>query len=73
LRLLERYFASGEHFDMAQAHVDRATAYLSLGQVDSAVLAYEAALAREATHPNVQTQAYLELPFLIATRRLSQH
>ena len=73
LLLLERYFALGEHFDMAQAHVDRATAYLSLGQVDSAILAYEAALAREATYPNLLTQAYLELPFLIATRRLSQH
>jgi tetratricopeptide (TPR) repeat protein len=73
LRLLDQYFASGEHFDMAQAHVDRAAAYLCLGQVGSAILAYEAALTREASHPNLQTQAYLELPFLIATQRLSQH
>lgn len=58
---------------MAQAQVDRATADLSLCHVDSAILAYEAALAREATYPNSLTQAYLELPFLIATRRLSQH
>ena len=73
LRLLDQYFASGEHFDVAQAHVDRATAYLCLGQTASAVLAYEAALAREASHPHSQTQACLELPFLIATERLSQH
>jgi hypothetical protein len=73
LRLLDQYFASGEHFDMAQAHVDRATAYFCLGQTTSAVLAYEAALAREASHPHSQTQACLELPFLIATERLSQH
>jgi tetratricopeptide (TPR) repeat protein len=73
LRLLEEYFALGEHFDIAQAHVDRATAFLCLGQLDAAVLAYEAALAREASHPNLQTQAYLELPFLIAKERLSQH
>jgi hypothetical protein len=73
LRLLDQYFASGEHFDMAQAHVDRATAYLCLGQWASAVLAYEAALAREASHPHSQTQACLELPFLIAKERLSQH
>ena len=73
LRLLDQYFASGEHFDMAQAHVDRATAYLYLGQLASAVLAYEAALAREARHPNSQTQACLELPLLIAKERLSQH
>jgi tetratricopeptide (TPR) repeat protein len=73
LRLLDQYFTLGEHFDVAQAHVDRASAYLRLGQVDSAILAYEAALAREASHPHLQTQAYLELPFLVATQRLSQH
>jgi tetratricopeptide (TPR) repeat protein len=73
LRLLDQYFALGEHFDIAQAHVDRATAYLRLNQPDSAILAYEAALAREASHPNLQTQAYLELPFLVAKERLSQH
>ncbi len=47
LRLLDKYFALGEHFDIAQAHVDRATAFLHLNQLDSAILAYEAALARE--------------------------
>jgi hypothetical protein len=35
LRLLDQYFASGEHLDMAVAHVDRATAYLCLGKLDS--------------------------------------
>src|SRR5262249_30742082 len=73
LRLLDRYFALGEHFDMAQAHADRATAHLCLNQIDSAILAYEAALAREARHPNLRTRAYLELPILIAKRRLAQH
>jgi tetratricopeptide (TPR) repeat protein len=73
LCLLDQYFELGEHLDMAQAYVDRATAYLSLDQVDSAIFAYEAALAREASHPNLQTQAYLDLPFLIATKHLSQH
>jgi len=73
LRLLDQYLALGEHFDMAQAHVDRATAYLCLGQVASAILAYETALAREESYPQLKTQARLELPFLIAERRLSQH
>jgi len=73
LRLLDQYFASGEHFEMAQAHVDRAAAYLCLGQLASAVLAYEAALAREASYQHSQTQACLELPLLIAKERLSQH
>jgi tetratricopeptide (TPR) repeat protein len=73
LRLLERYFALGEHFDMAQAHMDRAIAHLTLNQVDSAIRAYEAALAHEANFPRLKTQAFLQLPLLIAKERLSQH
>src|SRR5687767_8082388 len=33
LKLLERYFSLPNDFDHAQAHVDRATAYLALGRV----------------------------------------
>jgi hypothetical protein len=40
--------------------------------VAEAVTAYEAALAREATVPNVLTQAYSELPYLIATHRIRE-
>jgi tetratricopeptide (TPR) repeat protein len=72
LRLLDEYFELGEHFDWAQAYADRATAYLSLGRIDLAIAAYEGALAREDSHSKVFTQAYLELPFLIATKRKSQ-
>jgi tetratricopeptide (TPR) repeat protein len=72
LRLLDHYFSLANHFDTAQAHVDRATAHLHLHQLDAAVLAYEAALAHETSHPSYRTQAYIELPFLIATERLSR-
>lgn len=68
LKLLDRYFELGDDFDYAQAHVDRATALLTLGRVDEALAAYEAALAREALFPNLQTQAYLDLPYIVATR-----
>lgn len=68
LDLLERYFALPDQSDQAQAHVDRSQALLALGRVDEAIASYEAALAREAVMPNVQTQAGLDLPFLIATR-----
>jgi tetratricopeptide (TPR) repeat protein len=71
LRLLDQYFDLGEHLDWAQAYVDRATAYLNLDKTDLAIAAYEAALAREDSYPKVLTQAYLELPFIIATTRLS--
>ena len=70
LRLLERYFALDDKFDWAQAYCDQAKALLSLGRVDEAVIAYVKALDREAEYPNLKTQAYIALPFLIVTRRL---
>ena len=70
LQLLERYFALGEKFDWAQASGDQAAALLSLGRIDDAISAYEKALQREEEFPNLKTQAYVELPFLIATRIL---
>lgn len=73
LALLQRYFALGDPFDYAQAHCDSARAHVALGEMDQAVAAYEAALAREATFPNLQTQAYVELPYLVATRGLAAH
>jgi tetratricopeptide (TPR) repeat protein len=66
LRLLDQYFALGDNFDAAQAHVDRATAFLSVGQVEDALTSYETALSVEAKRPNYQTQASLDLPFVIA-------
>jgi len=72
LKLLDRYFELPDDFDHAQAHVDRATALLAQGQVKEAITSYEAALEREAAFPNLRTQAWLELPFLIATRELRE-
>jgi tetratricopeptide (TPR) repeat protein len=60
LRLLDEYFALGDSFDDAQANVDRATAYLVLGDVDAAVAAYEAALKCERLRPNVTTGGHRE-------------
>jgi tetratricopeptide (TPR) repeat protein len=67
LELLDQHFALPDDFDHAQAHVDRATAFLALGRVEAAIDSYEAALARECEFPNLQTQACLELPYVIAT------
>jgi len=71
LRLLDEYFALGDHFDLAQAHADRASAYLALGDVEHAIAALEAALAREEQYPRLQTYAYLDLPFLIMSHRIA--
>lgn len=72
IRLLDRYFELPDAFDHAQAHVDRATAFLALGRVGDAIAAYEAALAREVVFPNLQTQAYLDLPYTVATHTLRE-
>jgi len=72
LKLLDRYFQLPDDFDHAQAYVDRATALLALGRVNEAMAAYEAALAREAAFPNLRTGAWLDLPFLIASRGIRE-
>ena len=67
LGLLRRYFAQAdERFDDAQAHVDRATALLTLGRLDDALNSYEDALKVEAAIPNIRTQAYVDLPYRIS-------
>jgi tetratricopeptide (TPR) repeat protein len=67
LELLGRYFAQqDERFDEAQAHVDRATALLSLGRMNDALDSYEDALRTEARIPNMLTQAYIELPYAVS-------
>jgi tetratricopeptide (TPR) repeat protein len=73
LQLLDQYFSLGDHFDVAQAHVDAAAAFLSLGEKERAIEAYEAALSVEERRPNVRTQAYLELPLLIAAHKVGTH
>jgi hypothetical protein len=45
---------------------------LALGRISEAIWSYEAALAREVEFPNLQTQAYLDLPYLIATRGIRE-
>lgn len=73
LRLLDEYFLLPSEHDRAQAHVDRATSYLTLGNVEQAISSYESALAREAEFPKCLTQAYIDLPYFIVSRELTSH
>jgi hypothetical protein len=73
LRLLDQYFALGGDLDQAEAHFYRARAHVALGDMEAAVLAFEAVLAREDAVPNFRTWAFHEMPALIATERMSAH
>jgi len=70
LRLLDEYFAMDPTFDRAQAYVDRAEAELALGQPDRAIASFEQAIAWQANHSNVRTNAARKLAVLIADRRI---
>jgi tetratricopeptide (TPR) repeat protein len=70
LALLDRYFALGNHFDMASAFLHQAEAHLALGQLEEAIQSLEKALQRERDFPNVKTQAWSRFALLVAERKL---
>ena len=53
LDLLDRYFSLDESHDRALAYKGRAEAYLTLGRLEEAIVAFEATLKPEAMRPNV--------------------
>jgi hypothetical protein len=73
LRLLDQYFGLGADSSEAEAHFYRARAHVALRNMGGAVAAFEAALAREDAVPNFRTSAFLALPVLIATERVSAY
>ncbi|HXH50896.1 MAG TPA: hypothetical protein VNM47_16245 [Terriglobia bacterium] len=73
LNLLERYFALGEDIHLAQAFVEQAKAYVSLGRIEDAICFLEKALRREDQFPQVKTQAWSEFALLVATKNLTSY
>jgi tetratricopeptide (TPR) repeat protein len=69
LSLLDQYFTLGDRVDKAQAHVDRARAFVALDDVDAAISSYEEALVREKEFPGRKTQAYLDYVCLVTNVR----
>jgi hypothetical protein len=72
LRLLERYFESGDTFFLADAFQIKAKARLALGDVSGATESYSAALSREAEFSNLKTNSYVEYPLLVAEQGLTE-
>jgi hypothetical protein len=70
LGLYEKFFAIGDEWQYALAYADKAEAHLLLGDVNAAIVSYEQALEVETARPNIGTRASLDLPYLIASKRL---
>jgi len=70
LRLLDEYFSLDDKFHRSQAFVNQALAHVELNDVNSAITSYENALDAEAGARTVLTSAYIELPFLVASRNV---
>ncbi len=73
IRLVEQYFEScQDKFDDVRALLAKAEANLALGEIDSAMESFRAILAREAEFPNHQTGAYVDYPYIVATREIEK-
>ena len=73
LRLLKRYFESGDTLFLADAFCTQARACLALGDIAGAVDSYRAAVSREAAFPQMKTNSFVEYPLLVAERGLADH
>ena len=73
LRLVEEYFESRrDKFDDVRALLARAEALLELGEIDDAMQAFRSVLAREEEFSNHQTGAYVDYPYIVATRGIEK-
>jgi tetratricopeptide (TPR) repeat protein len=70
LRLLEQYFSMGDNLFFADAWRTKAEVHIALGEVENAIAAFEAALAREASFGKVFTNAWLDYASFIAAKGL---
>lgn len=72
LTLLEKYFALGDHWDIAQAFHDQARALFALGDKEKGLESLKKALARERAYPNVITQSWSDFALFVAIERLDK-
>jgi tetratricopeptide (TPR) repeat protein len=71
LGLIEKYFETGDQFDVPNAFCAKAEALLALGRISEAIDAYKQALDWEDSHPRHISTARIDLPKLVADYRIS--
>lgn len=71
LGLVREYFETGDEFDVPTAFCAQAEAYRAFERIDEAVEAYKKALEWEEAHPRHISTARIDLPKLVAERRVS--
>ena len=70
LKLIEQYFETRkDDFHDVRALLAKADAHVALKNEVEAVSAYKEVLEREAVFPNFKTSAFVDFPYLVATRR----
>lgn len=70
LKLIEHYFETRKNdFDFVRVLMAKADAQMALNNEVEAVSAYKEVLQREAEFPNRTTTAYVDYPYLVATRK----
>jgi tetratricopeptide (TPR) repeat protein len=71
LQLIDEYFEKRkDKFDDARAYLAQSIAFMKLGDIDKAMEAYRAILKREEEFPNHQTTAYVDYPYIVATKAI---
>jgi len=71
LQLIDEYFEKRkDKFDDVRAYWAQSIAFMNLGDIDKAMEAYRAILKREEEFPNNQTTAYVDYPYIVATKAI---
>jgi tetratricopeptide (TPR) repeat protein len=74
IELLDRLLVDfPDSIDIAQAHTQKGDSLAKLGQTESAIEEYRAALRRERVFPNVRTNAWLSFGWLVVEKQLTGH
>ena len=72
IELLDRLFARfPERIELAQAQAQKADSLAKMGQIESAIQEYRAALQTERDFPNVRTNAWLDFGWLVVKGQLT--